>query len=551
MNCEPEPDASSEPQAALPEREPRRVDEPNAGEGVVAEGTKADPPPEPGPAPEGASPPVASKRWYQRPTVRALIKQAENEASDFHAGWDKHENDESRLPSSEAVHLGGLVLIEAFTPSTVSALYRTLERWPTDRPERKNEWLDQLAQSRSGDAGAWQNLGVVRPPGTFVMGDGHHDDDLPQGVDAVWLHVSYVTPALAMVVATFSLSEEAGDLSGILRADYATQHRNVRLRVYGRFGDLRARIPWSRPKLHGIGYGISPPEDQKKRACASLNTAQEAACGRWFHANFPGRFSRAEAERRPVIRMLFTKEEVPYQRRRAWLRPIGLDFDVPLWKSSELEGWWLTEERWTHPRRRHIMTLAAKRGDAARSPGSGMEGDSNWYLTQRFASDQSPLAARYAMTALLSLYADRLGELRDAAGSARFPRRPVRAGRELDRYLIRDGLDAATVTSDLNVFTRDLNLFRWNVPEFTEFTDHLRPLPAGLKRAEPAGYVPALRDRIREQAARLATDTRVTTDNVKASAELRQAIANTRLQRLILTLSVIAVIIACVSLIRA
>lgn len=52
-------------------------------------------------------------------------------------------------------------------------------------------------------------MGVVRPPGAFRFGDGFNDPTLPAGVDAVWLHLSYVTPALAMVVATFTLAEDA------------------------------------------------------------------------------------------------------------------------------------------------------------------------------------------------------------------------------------------------------------------------------------------------------------------------------------------------------
>jgi hypothetical protein len=152
------------------------------------------------------------------------------------------------------------------------------------------------------------------------------------------------------------------------------------------------------------------------------------------------------------------------------------------------------------------------------------------------------------MTALLALYADRLGALRDRAGVNRFPRRPVHEARELDEYLIGDGLDAATMSSDLESLTRDLTEFRWGVPEFTEFREHLAR--AGRGR-EPLEYVPSLCGAIRGSAARLAADTTTTTGNLRASAELRQAIANTMLQRFILVLSVIATIVAVVSLLAA
>jgi hypothetical protein len=488
--------------------------------------------------------------WYQRSTVHALKKQAAEHLK-VAQEWDERENDETRLPMSEAIHFGGLVLTEAFTPSTVSSLHKVLESWPSGPLDRKQEWLEELARSRGGDHGGWQNLGVVRRPGARVMDDGHHDPNLPAAVDTVRLHLSFVTPALAIVVATFTITEDAGDLSELLRQDYRSTLLGVQMRVYGRFGDLRARIPWSRPARATAAYNISRPEDQKRRACDALMRKHEEACSRWFAAKFPGRFSAAEAEGRPLIKMLFTKEQVPYGERLGWLRPIGLDFALPLWRSTQPKGWWLSEERWPYREGRHVVTLAAKRSDADKEPANGISGESNWSLTLRFAADQAPLAAYHAMTALISLYAHHLGELRDKAGVRRFPwlpRRTVRDARNLDDYLIRDGLDAATVTSDLESLTRDLTRFRWGVPEFAEYRGHLRGAPLSHP---PLEYVASLCAEIREQATRLSVDTTTTTGNVRASAELRQAVANTRLQRLIVSLSVAATVIAVISLLIA
>lgn len=483
-------------------------------------------------------------RWHQRPSVRTLKKQLESEDHEWQRNWDKRENAETRLPASEAIHLGGLVLTEAFTPSTVSSLYRTLRVWPSKPGDRKEEWLDQLARSRSGEGGGWQNLGPVRPPGTFTIG-GHHDPTLPSGVDAVWLQVSYVTPALAMVVGTFTLAEKAGDLSALLRQDYETRRFDIHLTVSGRFGDVRARIPFARPAMYGTGYSSSMPEFEKRDACLALMNKHEEACAKWFYSKFPGRFAAAGPDRRPLIRLLFTKETIPYSERHPWLRPVALDFALPLWRSVSFDGWWLAEERWPGRDRRPLVTLSAKRSDAAPRKYAPEPSTSNWVLTQTFGHYQASLAARHGILALLSLYADRLGALRDQAGVQHRLRRSVREARALDDYLIRDGLDAATITSDLNAFTEDLTVFRWEVPEFVEVPPPHQPASASKA---PVEYVPWLCRRIRERTERLATDTRATTGNVRASAELRQAIANTTLQRLILLFSTIAVIIAIISL---
>ena len=93
------------------------------------------------------------------------------------------------------------------------------------------------------------------------------------------------------------------------------------------------------------------------------------------------------------------------------------------------------------------------------------------------------------MTCLLSVYADKLAQLRDDAGRRRPGSRPVRQGRDLDNYLIRDGLDASTVVSDLGAFTKELADFRTGVPEYTEYLDPFPP-PARA-RNPPRELVPA------------------------------------------------------------
>jgi hypothetical protein len=247
---------------------------------------------------EGATQESVAKRrkWHQRPTIRALKHRAV-EQREFPENWDRRDNEETRLPATEAVHLGGLVLTEAFTPSSVSALYKALEELPIDRPDLKQEWLAELTRSRRGASGGWRNLGAVRRPSSFIMGDGFHDAALAEGVEAVWLHLSYATPSLALLVATFTITEGAGDLSALLRKDYHTRPLNVRVRVYGRGAALRQKCPWARPARHGLWYNISRAEDQKRLACEAVIRRHEEACSRWFADRFPGRFAASPNSR--------------------------------------------------------------------------------------------------------------------------------------------------------------------------------------------------------------------------------------------------------------
>jgi hypothetical protein len=155
--------------------------------------------------------------------------------------------------------------------------------------------------------------------------------------------------------------------------------------------------------------------------------------------------------------------------------------------------------------------------------------------------------ARYALTALLDIYAGQLARLRDAAGRSRRIRRPVHDARNLDRYLVTDGLDAATITADVANLTKDPTTFRWNVPEYTEDQGQFRE---GWKKREPLELLPLMCDSLESRAARLAEDTANTDGNIRASAELRQAVANTRLQRTVVIITIAALVVALVSLIR-
>jgi hypothetical protein len=60
-----------------------------------------------------------------------------------------------------------------------------------------------------------------------------------------------------------------------------------------------------------------------------------------------------------------------------------------------------------------------------------------------------------------------------------------------------------------------------------------------------------LRELLRDQVERLARDTAATTSNVRASAELRQAVANTKLQRVMICLTIAATAIAVIGVVVA
>lgn len=463
---------------------------------------------------------------------------------------DARSNRETRLPEDESVQLGGVTLVEAFTPSTVFRLKKTLRKWPR-QPERFNETLAaDLERGRSTTAaGGWKNLGTVRRPGQFIMGDGHHDDSLPSGVEAVWLSLRYLMPSVALVCATFTFADDVADLSDLLRTDFETETEKTRIVVHGSFGRLRALIPWSRPKRFSTSAPVWTADGAKQRAVERRIRQREAECARWFFAKFEGRFAEADPKARPSIRLIFTEKALPFSEgRRTWLEPAGLAWTPFVYRCTDVPGWALKTSPWPTKDDRYAWTVAARRSDVGREGASDATGRSNWSLAQRFKMTQESLAAGYALAALLDIYADRLAILRDAAGGRHPGHRPVRDARNLDRYLLTDGLDAATITADIAALTEDLTRYRRNMPEYTE--DQGDRHKEGNK-PQPRELVPSLCESLRGRAARLAADTANTDGNLRASAELRQAIANTRLQRVVVGFTIFAVVVAVLSVVVA
>lgn len=493
--------------------------------------------------------------WFQRPTIRTLKAQIERDAAEFRLSGDRRENDETRLPLTESVNLGGFVLVEAFTPSTLSGLNRAVKNFLGNQ-ESRDKLLAAIDNSRRGASGGLQNFHLFRRGVGIIHKDSYRDPELPAGVDAVWVQFNYSVPSLTMVIATFTLADEAGDLSTLMRQDYQSKALAPGVEVRGRAAWLRQRIPWARPRHYRQFHGISRAEDEKRHACIEAIRRHQEACVRWFYKRFAGRFAQAASSDQPIVRLLLTTEHVPFSEGAKWLRPVSLERSWDLWRATDADarGWFLSFDHWPYHDGRHTLTLAARRKDVGDDPtGGGRDTLTNWHVTQDVGMLQAPLAAGYAMVALLGIYGDALGRLRDNAGSNRL-RGPMRQAEELDRHLIGDGLDAATVASDIRALTEDLARFRRYVPEYAEVVVNHPSNKKGKdrrKKPAPREFVALLRETLREQATRLAEDMAATTGNIRASAELRQAMANTRLQRIVLVLSVLAALVAIGSLVVA
>lgn len=413
---------------------------------------------------------------------------------------DARQNADTRLPEGERVDLGGLVLCETFTPSTVSTLESVLAKWPGNRSRSREELLEALEQARTGTRAGFVSLGVVRRTGQSTFGGMTRDSTLPGSVEAAWLQLHFVVPSVSVVVVVFTFTEDASDLSLLLRQDYRTHMPDPHLSVYGRFAWLRSRNPWSRPKSFGHGGAMVTAEQAKARACEELMALRESECRDWLRSKLPGRFAKASPTVQPAARLMFTQVTVPFSDRSGWSRVCGLAAGIDIFRCEAPGGWALRDSRWRVSGRPSLLVVAARRVDVAKNVGPGQRGDSNWHLTQGFQFEQSDLLALHALESLLVLYGTELAKLRD--GISRRPQRraPVREARQLDAFLTGDGLDAATIAPDVSTLTHDLARFRWDVPEYIEDRVSLPGLP---QTGEATNHLLALHVSLQSRAQRL------------------------------------------------
>ena len=170
------------------------------------------------------------------------------------------------------------------------------------------------------------------------------------------------------------------------------------------------------------------------------------------------------------------------------------------------------------------------------------EAQTNWVLVQRFHRDDSVLFCRWTILALLYDYSRELAQLRDRSASIG---RPTGSARNLSTYLIGDGLDISAVSGDIERYMPPSEYFE---REHVQYLEDWGNLPEKFKpdRA-PRQFATVTRERTVDRASRLSTDSTDLLNHLAAYSQLLQAAANTRLQRLVITLTALALAVAVIS----
>jgi hypothetical protein len=333
---------------------------------------------------------AARRGWRGRASLRSIQEQV----SSFEATMDGSENNRTRLPDGEEIHLGAFVLAEVFPPSSAYALRRAIDAHPMPHDEKSDliSWLSK-GRSSSGVRGR-RHLVTVRK-------------GCPKGIDVIDIDLYFLQPSFTVLIATFGLADYAGDLSGVLRSDWSSDGR---VSVLGPFGWARSRLPWSRPPERLVSAPDWQPSRRKRQAFEELIRERETIGWNWLAGRFPGRFCRVDAALRPSIRVLTTKEAAPFADDHGWLGPPDLRFRSDLWRPTTSRDWFLQISDWPRDRQA-TATAAVRRAPREASPGRDAGLYSPQQMALQFGSGHSMLVAMWATSCLLSLYADELALL--------------------------------------------------------------------------------------------------------------------------------------------
>jgi hypothetical protein len=488
------------------------------------------------------------RQWRERETIAQITRRLTAPREAWLAS-DAAMNDATRLPDGESVDLAAIVVAEAFTPSTISSLYGALTTLQTRSTSLEPpDWVGDVKRRRADPGGdGFHQLPAMRRPGAFLFGGAITDPDLPTGVDTLHLTLWFPMPSLTILIATFAMSDDAVDLNTILRADYRSTVTHLRLKLTGRLGILRARVPWARPAPLSFGYSRRDrrPDEIKRHTFDQAVRAKEQACSAWLVDTFPGRFASAPADQRPVLDLLITREAEPFTNRIPYLSAAGLSFSFNVWRSGPPPVWrigFLDRE----PR----AVAAARRREIVMPNDDSADDAPVARIANVFDDTQAPIVGVWATTALLAVYERSLASIRDLASTRHRSNRPVKQALDLDGHLTSDGFDIAAVTADIAEVTNHQTLtFGVSAPPYEIQTDHW---PKQMQPAAPLpGAIAAQRRQLAATAARLARDSERTVAGVAASAGLRQTVSNTRLQRWVVLLAILTLVVAIIGLERS
>jgi hypothetical protein len=241
-----------------------------------------------------------------------------------HEEYDPKDIIKTIPPDSEKIEFHCSWVAEAYTPSKISILIKSLKELGWEKPERdmgnRINLIEWIKQGRSyGLDGSWFNGGLLlsRNDSRF-SGSDIRRSVLPRGVDFAFLSIFTVTSSLTLVVIQFVYNNEiTNTINNIFRKTYKT----------------KVRYHPSIYKAKTAAYtGVV---EQKRRELSKEINVVHSEIYKWFRKNLPGYFSSLKNEILPTVDLITSRQ---YKQDKTddcrWDHYIQLifDYESEMWK---------------------------------------------------------------------------------------------------------------------------------------------------------------------------------------------------------------------------
>ena len=456
----------------------------------------------------------------------------------FERAHDARENEETRVPPELELRVPMVWGCELYGPAEINGLYTGLEKlgWGVvGRIGDRDGIAKWIRESRAyGQEGGWLNGGHVAALNERGKYLGNYNyAPLPEGVSYLNVQVLQLSPSLTGILIGFRLDDTVAQCYEIeINRDRKTYRRRIR----------RARA-----------ISIIGPKNQKKEAMALVRSNLRSLVATWFKRNLPGYFSNLDRNSAfPIMELMSVKEgpvlhEPPIAPRtchhnwRWLLRNVGLSRYV--WMSRDHDGLQFVladDSEGTHG---SVITVAV---DESRFPDEdfkfygGKSLEALTYLCGQKLSYVLPNAAivEYLkeQTRYLNLSREQLKVARSGRGNL------SRTLRTITQFFDRT-LGVPALAGEL---TRRANQPWGYEPELAEFS-----APELDAELPPRDLTDLFRSATRVLASRLAEEEVVMRGHFEQLSSILSIHENVKVQRRIQTLTVLALVVAFLSLLVA
>jgi hypothetical protein len=449
-----------------------------------------------------------------------------------HTERDPKEIKQSTLPKSENIELHCVWVTEAYTPSNVNGLIKSIKKLGWDKPERSistgSSLIDRIQETRSvSNRTAWMNAGVVLAPGDarFPVGDKRFAK-LPPGVDYCRLSLRNVTSSLTLMTMQFVLTDECGSsLNELMNAQYET------------------KVEYHPSVWRSKNASFSGVIDQKKQAVEEQRNKIHQGLYKWFGRSLPGHYALLDGAAYPTVDLItsrkYVRKEDDDRLRKDGYMDIVFGSVTETWTCKENENLelrlpWLGTGQ-------PIATLFGNYGKLT----EGIDvygGRDRAALTNKLHMDFDATAGVWATHNLLLSYEQGLATVRDRATSrAMSVRKALKDITYIRKQYVALSRDVQAVSSDIATLAGSSRHYSSDTLDFLP--------PVYLRKASP-DFVETLRVQDESRAKQLDVIEARVGKTVLASGDLATAVANIRIQRYVFWLTVIIAIFTLVAIFK-